>query len=237
MLQVTAATWGTPIGSAGAVTFDTWAWSTESQHALRHVHGDQHACPWSSPVNRSSSSRSDVISLFPALETGRMERGLVGSVRQGSCLLSFYFPIHTSSSVQPCDYQRDIRDKSRSWPCWSTLLVDICPARAVGGDAGSISCRAPGAHQVDGLCQIACEPANKSGWVGGVSRQLSSCKCCFYFWHQGSDAEALQRDGGESSLPLFTLISWRCQNSLSQSWLNCLLREETKSSLIREPPL
>lgn len=100
------------------------------------MHGGQHACPWSSPVNRSSSSQSDVISLFPALETGRMERGLVGSVKQGSCLLSFYFPIHKSGRVQPCDYQRDIRDRSHSWPCWSTLLVDICPARAVGGDAG-----------------------------------------------------------------------------------------------------
>lgn len=74
------------------------------------------------------------------------------------------------------------------------------------GTAGTTQ-RAPAVWQVEGLCQIACEPANKSSRADGVSRQLSSRRCCFYFQHQGSNAEALQRGSGEGSLPLFTLIS------------------------------
>lgn len=90
-----------------------------------------------------------------------------------------------------------------------------CSAGSAAGDAGmsqgtaGTAQRAPAVWQADRLCQIACEPANKSSRGDGVSKQLSSLRCCFYFQHQGSNAETLQRGRGEGCLPLFTLISCR----------------------------
>lgn len=98
------------------------------------------------------------------LSPGKMERGLVGSVKQRTCPWSSYFPIHKRSSVQPREYRRWVRGEPCFWPCWRASAVWAAGGcgtlRAGGCSAGAV---------VGGCWQVALH-----GWHGTPSpRSLS----------------------------------------------------------------
>lgn len=96
------------MGSAGAVMFDTGVWSTKIQHTCAQAGVKrQERLPLIIPCQQERWLTEGCYFL------GRWRRSW-----QGTCLWSFYFTIHKTSSVQPWGYRRGVRGQPRFWPCW-----------------------------------------------------------------------------------------------------------------------
>lgn len=208
------ATCGTSPDPAGAVTFGTWVWSKESHHMCTDIHSEANT-----PV-------------------------------PGHSLGSLNFHVHQVGNTHPWAHQQGVLGRSHSWLHWRASAGRAVggwgtstPVAALLGQQQGAAGRSQGTAsttlwaltvwQVDRLCQIACEPANKSSRVNGVSRQLSSHRCCFHFQHQEKQGwDSAERQGRGQLAFVHSDFLWRHQRSLSQNWLHCLLQCE--SCLIKE---
>lgn len=89
------------------------------------------------------------------LEMGKMQMGLVGSVKQGTCLCSFNFHIHLTSGAHPRAHRRGVRGWSHFWPCWrasAAWAVGRGSLRHIHTSSCSAGSAAAGCWQVSRHC-------------------------------------------------------------------------------------
>lgn len=181
-----------------------------------------------------------------------MQMGLVGSVKQGTCLCSFNFHIHLTSGAHPRAHRRGVRGWSRFWPCWrasAAWAVGRGSLQHIHTSSCSAGSAAAGCWQVSRHCwHDTTSPRSPAGGRAlpdclRASKQIKQSRWClqaaqlpqvlFLFPTSGEQCRGSAERQGRGQLAfVHSDFLWRHQKSLSRHWRHCLL--QCKICLIKE---